>query len=108
MVRVRPIGEDTIALVSLEEQSVRRHHLQLLLFSARLAALRGDADEYRAGVTSARNWLEKMFDSRDTGVSSLLQELKALENVSITVPLPDISKSLQVLERVAPRNTGAP
>jgi uncharacterized protein HemX len=108
MVRVRPIGEDTIALVSLEEQSVRRHHLQLLLFSARLAALRGDADEYRAGVTGARNWLEKMFDTRDAGVASLLKELKALEQLSVSAPLPDISKSLHVLERVAPRNTGAP
>lgn len=108
MVRVRPIGEDTIALVSLEEQSVRRHHLQLMLFSARLAALRGDADEYRSGVAGARNWLEKMFDTRDPGVSSLQQELKALEQLSIATPLPDITKSLQVLERVAPRTTGAP
>lgn len=107
MVRVRRIDEGTIELVSLEEQGVRRHHLQLLLFSARLATLRGDAGEYRAGVTGARNWLEKMFDTRDAGVSSLLKELKALEQLSITAPLPDISKSLQVLERIAPRNTGA-
>jgi len=106
MVRVRRIGEDTVELVSLEEQGVRRHHLQLLLFSARLAALRIDAGEYRASVTGARSWLEKMFDPRDAGVASLRQELRELEQLSIAAPLPDISRSLKLLDKVAPRATG--
>jgi len=106
MVRVRRVGADTVELVSFEEQGVRRHHLQLLLFSARLAALRGDEAEYRASLSGARSWLEKMFDSRDPGVTSLQQELRALEQLSIAAPLPDVSQSLKLLDKVAPRSAG--
>jgi uncharacterized protein HemX len=106
MVRVRRIGAESVELVSLEEQSVRRHHLQLLLFSARLAALRGDAVEYRASVGRALGWLNEMFDARDPSVTSLQQELRALEPLVIAAPLPDISQSLKLFDKVAPRSTG--
>jgi uroporphyrin-3 C-methyltransferase len=106
MVRVRRIGADTVELVSLEEQGVRRHHLQLLLFAARLAALRGDEAEYRASLNRANGWLGEMFDSRDIGVTSLQQELDALGRLAVVTPLPDISQSLKLLDKVAPRSTG--
>ncbi len=106
MVRIRRIGQDAVELVSLEEQGVRRHHLQLQLYSARLAALRGDAADYRASVNAARRWLEQMFDMLDPSVASLHKELLTLEPVAISPPLPDISRSLHLLDRVAPRATG--
>jgi uroporphyrin-3 C-methyltransferase len=106
MVSVRRIGEDAVELVSLEEQGLRRHHLQLLLYGARMAALRGDAADYRANVGAARRWLEEMFDLRDVSVSSLQKDLQALEQVNIAPALPDISRSLQLLERVTPRPAG--
>ena len=105
MVSIRRIGEDAVELVSLEEQGVRRHHLQLLLYGARMAALRGDAADYRANVSAARRWLEEVFDLRELSVSSLQKDLQALEQVDIAPPLPDISRSLQLLDRVAPRLT---
>jgi uroporphyrin-3 C-methyltransferase len=107
MVSVRRIGEDAVELVSLEEQGLRRHHLQLLLYGARMAALRGDAADYRANVGAARRWLEEMFDLRDLSVASLHKDLQALEQVNIAPALPDISRSLQLLDRVVPRVSGA-
>ena len=106
MVSIRRIGEDAVELVSLEEQGLRRHHLQLLLYGARMAALRGDAADYRANVGAARRWLEEMFDLRDLSVSSLQKDLQTLEQVNIAPALPDISRSLQLLERVTPRLSG--
>jgi uroporphyrin-3 C-methyltransferase len=106
MVRVRRFGAETVELISLEEQGVRRHHLQLLLFSARLAALRGDEAEYRTSLDRAGSWLGEMFDTRDAGVTSLQRELRALEHLPIAVPVPDISQSLKLLEKVVPRSTG--
>jgi uroporphyrin-3 C-methyltransferase len=103
MVSIRRIGEDAVELVSLEEQGLRRHHLQLLLYGGRMAALRGDAADYRANVGAARRWLEEMFDMRDLSVESLHKDLQVLEQVNIAPPLPDISRSLQLLERVTPR-----
>lgn len=106
MISVRRIGEDAVELVSLEEQGLRRHHLQLLLYGARMAALRSDAADYRANVGAARRWLEEMFDLSDVSVAGLQKDLQALEQLNIAPALPDISRSLQLLERVAPRPAG--
>jgi uncharacterized protein HemX len=71
-----------------------------------MAALRGDAADYRANVGAARRWLEEMFDLRDLSVSSLQKDLQTLELANIAPALPDISRSLQLLERVTPRLAG--
>lgn len=106
MVSIRRVGQDDVELVSLEEQGLRRHHLQLLLFSARLAALRGDATHYRTSVSAARSWLEQRFDMHAPSVASLHEELRALEPLVIDPELPDISRSLKLLEKFAPRAPG--
>jgi uroporphyrin-III C-methyltransferase len=98
MISVRRIGEDAVELVSIEQQSVRREHLQLLLFASRLAALRADQNGYQTNLDAARLWLEKMFDQADPRVTNLRQELLVLEKISITPTLPDISKSLRQLQ----------
>jgi uroporphyrin-III C-methyltransferase len=108
MVSIRRIGEDAVELVSLEEQGLRRHHLQLLLYGARTAALRRDTADYRANVSAARRWLEQMFDVREPSVASLRNDLLMLEQLEIAPTLPDISRSLKLLDRVAPRPTGTP
>lgn len=107
MISVRRIGEDAVELVSLEEQGVRRHHLQLLLFSARLAALRGDQDGFRASVSNARNWLAHMFDAHDARVAALARDLESLERLELMPPLPDVSGSLKLLDRLEPRVAGS-
>lgn len=99
IISVRRIGQDAVELVSLEEQGVRRHHLQLLLFAARVAALRGDEAGFHAGVSNARHWLKQMFDPDDPRVVALGQQLAALEKVEIAPALPDISGALQLLKR---------
>jgi uncharacterized protein HemX len=48
-----------------------------------------------------------MFDLRDLSVSSLQKDLQTLEQVNIAPALPDISRSLQLLERVTSRPAGA-
>jgi uroporphyrin-3 C-methyltransferase len=108
MVSIRRIGEDAVELVSLEEQGLRRHHLQLLLYGARMAALRRDSADYRANVSAARRWLEEMFDIREPSVLSLRNDLLMLEQLEIAPTLPDISRSLKLLDRVAPRPTETP
>ena len=80
--------------------------LDLLLYGARMAALRSDAADYRANVGAARRWLEEMFDLSDVSVAGLQKDLQALEQLNIAPALPDISRSLQLLERVAPRPAG--
>lgn len=108
MISIRRIGEDAVELVSLEEQGVRRHHLQLLLFSARLAALRGDQDGFRATVSNARNWLTQLFDTHDERVAQLARDLASLQQLDLAPPMPDVTASLKLLGRLEPRSAGSP
>ncbi len=65
MISIRQISDQAGELVSVEEQGVRRHHLQLLLFSARLAAMRADQTSFAASIDDSRRWLAQMFDQAD-------------------------------------------
>lgn len=108
MISIRTIGAEAGELVSLEEQGVRRHHLQLLLFSARLAALRGDQTSFAASIDDARRWLAQMFDPAEPAVAGLARELEALAALNIAPALPDITGSLQLLDRIEPRPVKPP
>lgn len=102
MISIRRIGKDAVELVSLEEQEVRRHHLQMLFFGARLAAMRADQRAYRTNIDAAGKWLSQMFDPRDAGVAGLHEELRQFEKIDLAPPLPDISESLKLVERRQP------
>lgn len=97
LVAVRRVSEAAIELVSLEEIGVRRQHLETLLFSARLAALRGDATEYETALRTASEWLERYFDVRDERVRNAATELADLERLPVAAPVPDVSASLRLL-----------
>src|SRR5690606_25030014 len=98
MISIRRIGRDAVELVSLEEQNVRRQHLQLLLFAARLAAIRGDNTLFHKNIAAAREWLAQTFDPRHPGVASIDETLREVGEVNLAPPLPDISASLRMLE----------
>jgi uncharacterized protein HemX len=97
LVAVRRVSEAAVELVSLEEIGVRRHHLQTLLFSARLAALRGDATEYETTLGTAGEWVGRYFDARDARVRDAATELAALARLPVAAPVPDVSASLRLL-----------
>ncbi|MCZ8130137.1 MAG: uroporphyrinogen-III C-methyltransferase [Steroidobacteraceae bacterium] len=102
LVSVRRVSEASIQLVSMEEQGVRRQHLETLLFAARLAAWRGDAPAYAQGLREARDWVDRHYDARDPGVQALARELASLATASVDAELPDVSASLRLLRAGAP------
>lgn len=106
LVRVRKVGEAG-ALVTEEEALLRRAHLQLMLFSARAAVMRSDAEAYRNALASSRALLGELFDLRAPQAQSMLKELQTLEPIEIDPPLPDISASGAALRRLMPRDTNA-
>jgi uroporphyrin-III C-methyltransferase len=108
MISIRRIGKDAVELVSLEEQNVRRQHLQLLLFAARLATVRGDNVSFHANIDNAAKWLAEMFDPRGAGVANVNETLRELAGVNLAPPLPEVSQSLRMLDRLAFSDKGAP
>jgi uroporphyrin-III C-methyltransferase len=106
LIRVREVDE-TAGMVTKEEALLRRAHLQLLLFSARSALARHDANAYSTALASARAWLKDFFDLRQAETQSMLKELQALEPIQIDPPLPSLSASNQALQRLMPRQPAA-
>lgn len=102
LVSVRRVSDATVRLVSLEEMGVRRHHLETLLFAARLAALRADESDYAANLAAARDWLGRFFDAKDPATRAVDEELAALAASRVSPDLPDVSGSLKLLRGKAP------
>lgn len=106
LVTVRKIDSRGGNVVTLEEQALRRQHLQLLLYSARAAVVRHDSTAYRSALAGARQWLGEFFDLTDPQAAALAREVQALEPVNIDPPLPDVTKSSQTLQRLMPARRG--
>jgi uroporphyrin-3 C-methyltransferase len=102
LITVREVDDQAATVVTMEEQLLRRQHLQMLLFAARTAAARRDNETYRGARASAPRWLGEFFDLDDPGAAALLAEIQTLEPIEIAPALPDISTSLRLLQRVMP------
>jgi uroporphyrin-3 C-methyltransferase len=108
LITVRKVDARDSTVVTIEEQALRRQHLQLLLYSARAAVVRHDETAYRSALAGARQWLGEFFDLNDSAAASLAREISLLEPIDIDPPLPDTSGSLSALQRLQPRRGNSP
>jgi len=105
---LRRVGQVTTRLVTQEEQSLRRQHLELLLAAARIAAMQNDAAAYTQALHSAAQWLDQYFDEGSAAVEAARQEIAALLTMSVQAPHPAIGTSAQLLRRLTPTAQAAP
>src|SRR5207237_3931330 len=99
---IRRASTDAEALITHEEQALRRHHLQLLLLGLRQSVQLHDERTYRDTLNETLSWVNTAFDMKDKQVVTLHQQLLALNKQDIAPALPDISGSRKLLERYAP------
>lgn len=97
---LRRVQPASVRLVTTEEESLRRQHLQLLLFAARIAVMQQDRPAYVQSLRSADAWLAEFFDGRSPGVRTARSEATALANVDIDPPRPETGAAAQLLRRV--------
>ncbi len=102
LIRVRVVDERAGGIITQEEALLRREHLRLLLFSARTAVSRHDAQAYRHALASARTLLEQAFDTSQPSTQSALAEIRMLEPLDIAPPLPELTGSVAALRRLIP------
>jgi uroporphyrin-III C-methyltransferase len=95
--RVQPAN---VRLVTAEEESLRRQHLQLLLFAARIAVMQQDRAAYVQSLRSADAWLAEFFDDRSAGVKSARTEAASLATIDIDPARPESGAAAQLLRRV--------
>jgi uroporphyrin-3 C-methyltransferase len=98
---VRHLHDGDGAIVSLEEQALRRQHFTLLAFTARHSIMRNDQAGYRAALDAMRSWIAQYFVESPVA-DSITKELKSLSEIDIAPPLPDISHAAEQLMRAAP------
>jgi uroporphyrin-3 C-methyltransferase len=100
LVALRRIEPATARLVTEQEESLRRQHLELQLFAARVAAMRPDGAAYAAALQSASTWTEQNFDASTPEVSAALAELASLATVNIDPALPPVGEAGRMLRAV--------
>jgi uroporphyrin-3 C-methyltransferase len=96
----RRVDPSTTRLVTSEEEALRRQHLELLLFAARVGAMQQDPAAYRESLESAIQWLDRYFDTRDEAVTEAREELQQLAALDVAPARPEIGKAAQMLQRV--------
>ena len=91
----QPIGP----LLAPEQQFFLYENLRLQLNSARLAALQGETESYRASLENAQAWLSDYYDVEAPQIAAALAELERLANIDLQPSMPDISASLRLLRQ---------
>jgi uroporphyrin-III C-methyltransferase len=99
------VDPSTARLVTREEESLRRQHLELLLFAARIAAMQGDKTAYVQSLRGIDAWLERFFDARAPEVVAARLEITDLGAVDIDPPRPEVGAAAQLLQRVIRSST---
>jgi uroporphyrin-III C-methyltransferase len=87
-------------LVTQEEEYLRRQHLELLLFSARIAAMQQDGHAYVESLRSADEWLERHFDGSDPSVRTARAEIELLADIDVDPATPEVGAAAVLLQRV--------
>ena len=98
---MRRVDPATARLVTAEEEALRRQHLELLLFAARIAVMQQDELGYVDALRSAETWLTEFFDAGEPDVAAALVEIDELVAIDIDPPHPEIGEAAIMLERVA-------
>jgi hypothetical protein len=105
---LRRVGQVTTRLVTQEEQSLRRQHLELLLAAARIAAMQNDAAAYTQALHSGRAMARSVLRRRlGCGRGGAPGDRCAL-TMSVQAPHPAIGTSAQLLRRLTPTAQAAP
>lgn len=107
LVRIRSHGEVRKPLLPPEQQYFVRENLRMTLYGAQLALLHGDAATFEQNTRSARQWLSDYYDSGSQVVIAAQDELDGMLKANIKGALPDISRSLEALRRIAGRRAGS-
>mgnify|MGYP000317631030 CR=1 FL=1 len=80
-----------------ESRFLLQQNLLLQIESARLAALRGEADTYRDALQRVDNWVAAYFDSASPAVSAVRERLIELMQLPVAVQAPNIADVLSPL-----------
>jgi len=95
-VRVRDHGKNINAVLPPSEQKYLQQNLRLMLEQAQVALLRNEAQIYTESLVKAQNWINQYY-ALNTQASTVLDELKSLQEEEIAPELTSFSNSAAAL-----------
>lgn len=100
LVKLRYHDEDVLGLLSVEQQQLIKLRLRVLLDNVRLLLLQGQETLFHNEVKQIQTWLQRYYDLNDNSVQDLQTLLQPLATLTLKPTLPDISGTLQALQRI--------
>ncbi len=91
------------ALMEPQWEGLVRQNMRMLLEQAQVALLSKNQTLYADSLGRASHWVDQFIDSDEVAARAIDNELKKLADLTISVPLPDISRSLQALDNAIER-----
>ncbi|HYR05614.1 MAG TPA: uroporphyrinogen-III C-methyltransferase [Gallionella sp.] len=108
LVRIEDTGKAEIPLLPPSQEFFLRENLKLRLLSARLALLSRDEDGFRQELKTAQLWVIRYFDGKSNEVMRVLAGMKKIAASPVSIELPDVSPSLQVVRNYRLTHEHAP
>jgi len=105
LVSVRNSKDPAMAPLTPEKHTYLTQNLQLKIESARLALLRADNSTFHENLSISSEWLSQFYDVASAEGSNMLSTLNELQQSTIDTELPDISASLQALQKFIATNS---
>ncbi|VAW87919.1 hypothetical protein MNBD_GAMMA17-1746 [hydrothermal vent metagenome] len=105
LVTVRNSQDPAMAPLTPEKHAYLTQNLQLKIESARLALLRADNNTFHENLNISSKWVSQFYDVDSAEGSSTLATLSGLQQTTINTDLPDISASLQALQKFIANNS---
>jgi uroporphyrin-III C-methyltransferase len=104
MIRLERMDRADPVLLAPSQGVYLRENVKIRLLTARLALLASDVRTYGADLAMAREWLERYFDTNDTQVQRVIDELEALSAIDMRAEPPTLTDTFAALGMVRGRS----
>ena len=107
LVTVRHSNNPPPQLMPPDRAAYLTQNIKLDLNNAQAAILQRQAKLYKKNLASALKWLKQYFDTSNSKVAGLINELRDLQNKNVKQHMPDISASLSTVNQLISKQTTA-
>jgi|GEM_PF-3483249 len=100
IVRIRHYDQPVEPLLPPEQQLYFSQNLQLALLQSQLGLLQSQQETYASNLARAHAWVNQYCQTSDPVVAEWLNEAQALMRIEIAPPMPNISDSLAIVQKL--------
>jgi len=100
IVRIRHYDQPVTPLLPPEQQLYFSQNLQLALLQSQLGLLQSQQETYASNLARAHAWVSQYCQTSDPVVAEWLNEAQALMRIEIAPPMPDVSDSLLIVQKL--------